>query len=136
MFNNFGRIATWCFWMMVLFLGGCQGDNLAELSGMVTFNGEPVKNGTISFIPLDGKGQTEGVLIADGRYTVRISPGKMKVEIQGYKEIGRQHVVEGDSKSPLVAKTVPMLPAKFNSQTTLSVDVLKSTRTADFTLTQ
>ena len=131
-----GRVATWCFWMMFLFLGGCQGDTFAELSGMVTFNGKPVKNGTISFIPLDGKGQTEGVLIVDGRYMARISPGKMKVEIQGYKEMSRKHVVEGDSKSPLVAKTVPMIPAKYNSQTTLSVDVFKSTRTADFTLTQ
>ena len=92
-----GRVATWCFWIMFLYLGGCQGDNLVGLGGLVTFNGEPVKNGTISFIPLDGKGQTEGVLIVEGRYTARISPGNMKVEIQGYKEIGRQHVVEKHS---------------------------------------
>jgi hypothetical protein len=133
MSRYFGRVAAWCFWMIFLFLGGCGGDNLVELSGLVTFNGEPVKNGTISFIPIDGKGQTAGALIVEGRYSVQISPGKMKVEIQGYKEIGQQHAVEGDPTSPLVAKTVPMIPAKYNSQTTLTVDVLKSA-TQDFAL--
>ena len=60
-----GYAATWAF--AVLVLGGCGGDGLVEVCGNVTFDGKPVEQGTISFLPVDGEGPTAGALIGRQR---------------------------------------------------------------------
>ena len=127
-----GQTATWAFAALVL--GGCGGDGLVEVRGKVTFDGRPVEQGTISFLPTDGKGPTAGALIENGRYTVRAAPGKKKVEIEGYRVIGQQHVFPDDPSSPLVDKTEPIVPEKYNTHTTLTFDVKQSVDDADFDL--
>lgn len=54
---------------------GCGPDNglnLARVSGKVTFNGQPVKNGTVFFMPDEGKGTVGppavGSITADGSF--------------------------------------------------------------------
>jgi len=60
---------------------GC-GPSTSTISGTVTFNGEPVANGAISFFPTDGKGSPAGGLIKDGRYTVTgLKPGERTVQL-------------------------------------------------------
>lgn len=60
---------------------GC-GPKTSTVSGTVTFNGEAVANGAVSFFPTDGKGAPAGGLIKDGRYTVTgVKPGEMTVQL-------------------------------------------------------
>ena len=71
-------------------LAGCgRSDGLTEISGTVSYDGQPVKKGTITFLPADGKGPTAATLIADGKYSVKVAPGKKLVKIEGYKVIGQ-----------------------------------------------
>jgi hypothetical protein len=55
----------------VLALAGCGSDQLktAIVRGTVTYNGKPVPNGTISFIPTSGPSAT-GEIQPDGSYTL------------------------------------------------------------------
>lgn len=60
---------------------GC-GPRTSTVSGTVTFNGEAVATGAISFFPTDGKGSPAGGLIKDGRYSVSgMMPGEKTVQL-------------------------------------------------------
>lgn len=73
--------------LLGLAAGGCGGSS-STVSGNVTYDGQPVENGAISFLPADGKGPTVGAQITEGYYRVReISPGEKIVQIEGLKEI-------------------------------------------------
>jgi hypothetical protein len=66
-------------WLTALFLigstAGCGGKP-CHIHGEVTYDGQPVAEGFITFIPADGKGETAGGPISAGRYDVGITqPG-------------------------------------------------------------
>jgi hypothetical protein len=70
-----------------LLLCGC-GAATCRITGEVTYDGEPVKKGTITFTPADGKGQTVGGEVLDGRYRVEIAvPGPKLVKVEAVKEV-------------------------------------------------
>lgn len=80
-------------------LAGCgsakySGDKRFPLSGDVTFNGEPVDIGSISFIPDGGKGRASGGVITDGKYAVPeekgATAGSYRVEISWLKRTGKK----------------------------------------------
>src|SRR5262245_2351004 len=51
------------FWLTVLLSAlvlGCGHSSVATVSGEVTYEGEPVMDGMITFIPADGKGPVVG----------------------------------------------------------------------------
>lgn len=67
--------------LAVVTMAGC-GPKTSTVSGTVTFNGEAVADGSISFFPTDGKGSPAGGLIKDGRYTVTgMAPGEKTVQL-------------------------------------------------------
>lgn len=56
-------------------LAGCGGTGpTAVVTGTVTYNGQPVKEGTITFTSKGGRGSVNGGTITDGKYTVREVP--------------------------------------------------------------
>ena len=58
------------------------------ISGAVTYEGQPVQQGWITFLPADGKGPVAGAAIAEGKYQVdQIQPGKKTVQIIGVKAV-------------------------------------------------
>src|SRR5690349_8349276 len=74
---------------------GCSGDGLSEVSGTVLRNGEPVPEGAINFIPVEGNtGPGSGAVIENGKYHIRrdkgVSPGKNRVEIRAFRSGGRK----------------------------------------------
>jgi hypothetical protein len=113
---------------------GCEHDRRIEIGGLVTLDGVPLQRGVVEFAPADGRGPTAGALISDGRYTIRVAPGIMKVRIQGYKVVGEERAVAEDPESPVVPKVEPILPARYNAETTLTFEVVRSTTSADFAL--
>ena len=67
--------------------GGC-GEKATTISGKVTYNGQPVEMGAITFTPTDGKGQILAARILDGVYNIpNAMPGSRKVEIRGTKKV-------------------------------------------------
>lgn len=73
--------------MALISLAGCGPANTA-VTGAVSYNGEPVEEGAISFRPEGGTGQSFGGRITDGRYSIEeASPGAKKVVVIGVKKI-------------------------------------------------
>lgn len=131
------RTSTAVVWSMVTMAvlgGGCGGDGRVKVGGTVTLNGVPIENGTINFRSFDGGRPTAGSWIKGGRYRVSLAPGKMRVEIQGYRQVGQEHAVANDLSSPIVPKLDPIVPARYNTQTTLEIDVKESQDNVDFLL--
>lgn len=65
-----------------LFAAGC-GAEVGTVNGEVSYDGQPVKQGYITFTPADGKGAMVGGPITDGRYTVeKVPPGSKIAKIE------------------------------------------------------
>ena len=105
-----------------------------EVSGSVTYDGQPVQKGTIAFLPSDGNGPTAAAIIAQGKYTVKVAPGSKQVKIEGYKIVGRQPCVRDNPASPLVDVLEPIVPAQYNERSELKAEIHGDTRVLDFNL--
>ena len=72
---------------------GCKRGHF-PIQGEVTFNGNPVDNGTICLESADGKGPTTGGAIAAGKYQLTGDaaplPGKKVVRISAVRKTGRK----------------------------------------------
>jgi hypothetical protein len=118
-----------------LSFAGCGGKNaLKEVSGEVVYNGQPVQKGTISFLPADGNGPSAAGIIADGRYKMKVAPGKKKVNIEAFKTIGRRHDRPNDPNSPMVDVEEQYLPDRYNANTSLTREITSDMRVCDLTL--
>ena len=114
---------------------GCG--NRGAVQGTVTLDGRPVDGGRIFFVP-DGEpaGRPQvNATIAQGKYTLPASKGPQyghyRVEIVWHKKPGNQEppepgLVTDDMKQ--------IIPAVYNSKSTLFVDVGSGTNTFDFPL--
>jgi len=71
---------------LALLCSGCG--QPVVVSGQVTYDGKPVEEGSINFLPEDGQGPTCGGSITDGRYEATCPvPGRKIVQIVGIKKI-------------------------------------------------
>jgi hypothetical protein len=58
------------------------------ISGTVTYEGQLVDNGAITFLPVDGRGPSAGGPIVKGNYRVAgLKPGQKTVQIVGVKAV-------------------------------------------------
>ena len=118
---------------VVLTLVGCQSDNTAQLDGTVKLAGEPLDKGSIAFAPADGQGQTAGGEITNGKYSVKVPVGIMKVEIRYPKVVGKKkdYDAPGGKYYDLYEES---LPPKYNDETTLTVKVQRGKNQKDWDL--
>ncbi len=66
---------------------GC-GTGAATVTGEVTYEGQPVGDGTITLTPEDGKGPKVGGTSTAGRYTVPgVLPGPKIAHVEAYKRV-------------------------------------------------
>jgi hypothetical protein len=83
----FRRLPLFVPLLALLCFAGCGADD-TTVAGKVTYNGEPVEEGAITFRPADGKGQSFGAPIVNGEYFAeKGSPGKRTAVIVGVKKI-------------------------------------------------
>jgi len=102
---------------------GC-GPKQVTVSGTVTWEEggkakEPLKKGMILFVPEDGSTVGVSDVIRDGKYSVRMPPGKMKVEIRADRE-------KAGAKVDPAMGAVPryqFIPPWYNDRTKLRADV-------------
>lgn len=117
------------------FLAGCGDDKTATVSGKVTFDGVPVDNGAISFVPADGKTPSAAIEFKkDGTFSLRVPVGPKKVEIHGSRVVGKKKLYNTpDSETMDVLEAY--IPAKYNVNTELTFEVKPGTNQRDFDLT-
>ncbi len=107
---------------LTVLLGCGAGDNMGDVTGTVTVDGAPAEKGSVTFIPADGKGQTAGCEIANGSYSARAPLGTVKVQIRVPKVTGKKKLYN-TAESPVQDVLTEVLPAKYNDQTELTLDV-------------
>jgi hypothetical protein len=116
-------------------LTGCSGGdpNFSEVSGSVTVDGQPLKEGNITFSSVSGNAPSAGGPIADGKYAAKVHIGSTKVEIRASKVVGQKKVYDTPD-SPVQPIMEEVLPAKYNEQTELTLEVEPGTTVKDFDL--
>ncbi|MFV1967369.1 MAG: hypothetical protein ACC628_18220 [Pirellulaceae bacterium] len=132
--------------LVAISLLGCgtsyDGPPRAKVSGSVTFDGKAIANGVINLMPDGHDGRVVSVPITDGQYRIeeRDGPnfGKYKVEILG-NEGGAVAAGKNPEEDSETAEAEDgerqIVPAKYNNETTLTLDVNQSVIEKDFALT-
>lgn len=145
------RMALSLVMMTVLgLLVGCGGGSVDKLgrlsvSGKVTLDGAPLAKGTIRFEPFGTKEKTiaTGEFIKAGRYSIPASaglpPGKYTASISSHAEEGTAAAStdpnEAMNAAAAAKPATETIPAKYNTQTELVVEVKKgATNAFDFDL--
>jgi len=101
----------------------CQGGSTATLTGTVTVDGEPLKDGAVRFVPVDAsKGGTAGAVIKDGTFTCQVPVGEMRVEFNAPKIVGKRKAYDTPD-SPTVDIVEELLPPKYNAKSELKITI-------------
>jgi hypothetical protein len=140
--TNDSKPSLWCTLILAAFLAGCgqrdySGPPRFPLSGKVTYDGQPIDLGSISFLPIDGDQQrVSGGYIENGIYAVPeaqgANAGKYRVEIRWQKATGKKI---GDPHSgEMVDQRAEGLPPKFHKDSELSAEVSAKQTKFDFDL--
>jgi hypothetical protein len=115
------------------FLAGCGGSNLTAVSGTVTLDGQPLKEGSMHFAAADGQAPTQGAVIADGKFKTELHRTNYKVQIFAPKP--SKVVAKLDENGPGGGPRVEeLLPPRYNFQSELTLNVTAPTTTANFDL--
>lgn len=127
---------------------GCGGEAIQvakNVSGVVTLNGKPLPNASVTFVPAASKGNqnagptAQGITDASGKFKLDVGPetsgavvGHCRVYITTL--IGQPGADDRDAGGPMAVQK-DKLPAKYNMNTELSFDVpSEGTDSANFDL--
>lgn len=131
------RTAGKCFLCLALLslitLGCGESNEIGRLpvSGKVTWNGQPLKTGYIMFRQ-DGAGASSGSAIVDGSFEMPVNRGipigKYKVEITSEKKTSEKVELDpadwgNERQGEMVHATEQFIPARYNTETKLSLTV-------------
>jgi hypothetical protein len=97
--------------------GGCSRSDLVEVTGAVTWEGQPVETGEIIFHSVDPSITPAGGRIRGGEFKVLTKTGKKRVDIQAVRKTGKRDVKEGFEITELY------IPSRYNAETELEADV-------------
>ncbi|PHR92740.1 MAG: hypothetical protein COA78_33295 [Blastopirellula sp.] len=106
----------------LLLLQGCSSSDEATtypVTGTVTFNGEPVSEGSIVFDPADGQGPSAMGGITNGQITAQVPPGEKIVRISAVKTLDKK-----DEYGEAITES--LISDKFNTNSKLTASVSDS----------
>lgn len=114
--------------LLVVPFAGCGSDGpvVYSVQGTVKFDGEPIEEGTITFLPADGQGREYGGPIQNGEYEVQVAPGKKDVVIHASKEDKSKKRKDPDGNE--FYERVSYIPEVYNEKTTLTVEISEGGR--------
>jgi hypothetical protein len=127
--NRFARGLGLALAFPFLLLAGCSGGSEGTVSGEVKVDGQPLKKGQIKFVPADGKSPGVDADVTEGKYTAKVPPGNVKVEIRGNKVVGKIRMAP---ESPEVEQIEELVAKEYNDQTTLTMTVQKGSQEKNF----
>ncbi len=112
---------------------GCsQGPATGLLSGEVTLDGKPLEKGHLEFTPLDGQGQTGGMMIAQGKFSGPVPVAKMRVKIHAPKVV--KGTYQAYTGAPLEDDVVEALPARYHEKSDITLDVKRGKQEVKYDL--
>ncbi|WDI41359.1 hypothetical protein [Bremerella sp. P1] len=120
---------------LVALVAGCNsgGDDrfapTVEVTGQVTYNGKPISAGEIQFTSAEDRqnGSETSVFIEQGKYSAMVTRGTKEVRIYAHKPVGAADETGSQAQKQY-------LPAKYNSNSELEVEVGDEAVTFDFDL--
>lgn len=121
-----------CLAMLALVaLLGCNGDGKMEVEGTATWNGQPIQKGYIELQPVND-GHFASAEIVDGKFTLQTTPGLRLVKVTAEKKIGETPPTDRIPEAqPIMFQFVP---PKFNSQSTMEMEIAASNPTLNVEL--
>ena len=128
-----GRLFLGATLVAALLIVGCSDSTTARVSGKVQVGGKALEKGAIQFVPADGKTTTAGGEITGGSYSVRVPVGSMKVSISAPKVVGTKKIYP-KADSPEMPITAEALPARYNTESKLMLEVKPGSNTKDWEL--
>ena len=132
------RFFAACLLVTLAALGGCARQGGNSVNGEVSLEGEPVNGGSIVFLPAGGEGTKGAAEIIDGKYAIpaeqALTPGSYRVEINWSKPTGKQ-LPSGDP-GMMMEERAEAVPVKYNSESTLTVEIAAGANKHDFRLTK
>lgn len=114
---------------LLLLLAGCGGDSgpkRHKVSGTASFDGQPIPEGDIQFLAADGKGPVDGGRIVDGKFSLEVTAGKQRVEIRATRTNPKELVPSGIEPGKMEPKREDYIPARYNTDSTLTAEVTAS----------
>lgn len=117
------RLVTLFAAIALLALGCGKGDPRSrsfEVSGTVTFDGQPVEDGGITLVSDDPTLASDAGSIKDGQFKFLASAGKKKVQIRASREVPQP----GPKDVPRDPKFEEYVPAKYHEKTELEIEVV------------
>lgn len=121
--------------LVLLLAVGCSGGDAATVSGTVTFDNQPLKEGVIRFVPTDGKTAPVDAAIRDGKYSAAVPVCETTVSITAPKVVGKLKMYDTPD-SPEVEQVKELLPEKYNTKSSLTYTVLKGSQEKNWDLTK
>lgn len=99
-------------------MAGCGSGGPGEyaVTGTVTFDGQPVEQGEIRFLPADMQGTPYAGQITNGKFECRVTEGQKRVEINATRE----------SATPApdgLPNFESYIPAAYNSESKLTAEI-------------
>jgi hypothetical protein len=119
---------------VLLFAFGCNRSGPIAVFGTVSVDGQPLERGKIDIQPADNKGPNAAAAILAGKYECSVMPGKKTIRITGGKVVGQHPFTPGNPASPMVEDIQSLVPSCYNTETTLSCEVIYGTSAYDFQL--
>ena len=110
--------------ILLPWVSGC-GDGKGAVRGTVTFDGQSVKSGAVTFVSLEGPLVREGAAITDGAFTAKVPPGKYKLELNAQKFASKRKQIGMDGKEEELTLTEELFPAYYNAKSEL-VEMIKA----------
>ena len=114
---------------------GC-GSASNSVTGIVTLDSEPLAEALVQFTPLDAEGRIAlGKTSADGTYELQSSRDVTDVAAGTYRVTITTSDVTGEDELGRVLRSEEKVPAKYNSKTELTKEVIEGANKIDFDLT-
>jgi hypothetical protein len=132
-------------WILTLYLSvfliavGCDSHatDRGVVRGEVTLDGQLLEQGSIVFTPIDGtKGIVAGGNIKNGQYQLSEDKGpavgRNHVAIRAVRKSGKMIQKPMSPQGKMIEEVVEAIPPRFNSATTLKVEIKPEANTLNF----
>lgn len=119
--------------LLVVLVSGCsKGKPIGDVHGKVTLNGQPLAEGAVRFIPVNGDTAATGGLIREGAFRVEVPVAKQRVEISS-NTVDKEKTPPNATADQIVMKS--LVPPKYNSQSDVTLDVVPGVIEVEYKLT-
>jgi len=114
------RVTAVCALFVLTCVAGC-GDGKGMVTGTVTLDARPIRNGMITFVSIDdGPLIREGAVITDSAFKTRVPPGKYRVELSAQEPKGSRKQTGFDGKEEVIVIQEEIFPEHYNTHSELT----------------